>query len=84
MGIYGASGEDQGGRHRLSPEAERLYELYAKPLEDEHWGELVAVNPDGRWMLGATVRDLLRDAAEAFGPGNYSFRVGPRAASKWL
>ena len=84
MGIHRVSGGDQGGRHELSPEAERLYELYAKPLEDEHWGELVAVNPDGRWMLVATVSDLLRDAAEAFGPGNHILRVGPRAASKWL
>lgn len=69
---------------RLAQEADRLYELYGKPLEGEHWGELVAIAPDGRTMLGTTVRDLLRDAAEAFGPGNHIFRVGPRAVSKWL
>lgn len=64
--------------------ADRLYEQYAKPLESDHWGEYVAISPDGRTILGTGVGKLLRDAGEAFGPGNYVFKIGPRVIGRWV
>ena len=60
----------------LESEADRLYERYGKPLEQEHWGEFVAISPDGRTLLGATLRQVMEQAQEAFGPGNFIFKVG--------
>ena len=77
-----ADGERTTERQRLREEADRLYEQYGKLLEEEHWGEFVAISKDGRTLLGPTVRDVLREAEEAFGPGNYMFKLGPRAVGR--
>lgn len=69
---------------RLSEQSDLLYDRYLQPLEAEHWGELVAVSPDGRMILGTDERELLLAAKAEFGPGNYLFRIGPRAISQWL
>jgi hypothetical protein len=57
---------------------DRLYEQYGKPLEAEHWGEYLAISPDGRTMLAPTDWDALTQSAQAFGPGNLIFKVGER------
>ena len=63
-------------RAELIAQAEGLYETYVKPLETEHWGEYVAVSRDGRVVLGADLEDVSKEAAEAFGRGNFLFKVG--------
>ena len=52
---------------QLIERAESLYVLYGKPLEKEHWGEYVAIFPDGRWVLGSRPRG-------GVGPGAGSVR----------
>ena len=64
-------------------QADALYERYGKPLEQEHRGEYIAISPDGRTLLGSSVIDVLRNAKATFGPGNFVFKVGPKAVGKW-
>lgn len=59
-----------------------VYDRYVKPLEAEHWGEFVAVSADGRTILGASANEVGWAARDAFGRGNYVFRVGPRAVGR--
>lgn len=62
----------------LNREADRLYETYGKPLEAEHWGEFVAITPDGRVTIAPTAVDAVLGAQRAFGRGNFIFRIGER------
>jgi hypothetical protein len=63
--------------------ADRLYVQFGRPLEASHWGEYLAIAPDGRTLLAPTLLEALDQAAEAFGPGNYIFKVGPRAVGRY-
>ncbi|MDP9381767.1 MAG: hypothetical protein M3Q29_16805 [Chloroflexota bacterium] len=71
-------------QHGLA-EAHELYDRYVKVLESEHWGEFVAVTPDGRTFLGMSKSDVLDQLLDAVGPGSgsYVFRVGPRVVGRW-
>lgn len=63
----------------------RLYERYGKPLEREHRGQYVAISPDGQTITGDDDVEVLREAIERFGSGNFAFhRVGHRAVDRWL
>lgn len=62
--------------------ADRLYEQYGKPLEAEHWGEFVAIAPDGRTVLGATMLEVAELAESTLGLGVFVFKVGPRVVGK--
>ena len=42
----------------LMEQANRLYEQYGKPLEQEHWGEFVAIFLDGRTLVGVDLVDV--------------------------
>jgi hypothetical protein len=64
-------------------EGDELYERFAKPLERDHWGEFVAIAPDGRLYLAHTMVEATEQADSAFGPGIYLFKVGERAVGKW-
>jgi hypothetical protein len=64
--------------------ADKLYEQYGKPLESQHRGEYLAVSRDGRTLLASSLPDVVEQAAEAFGPENYIFKVGDKAVGKWL
>ncbi len=66
-------------------EDDRLYELYGKALEDHHYGEFVAIGPDGQTILGEDDALILQQAIEKFGSGNFAFtRVGDRTLGRWL
>ena len=66
-------------------EKRRLYEQYGKAFEEGHKGEYLAVNRDGQTVLGKRSSDVLRQALEAFGRGNFGiFRVGHEAYAEWL
>jgi hypothetical protein len=56
----------------------RLYEPY-RHLEAEHWGEVLAAYPDGRYVLGTDEVQVMRDAVAAYGPGFTMFKIGPIA-----
>jgi hypothetical protein len=64
-------------------QADALYERHGKPFEAAHNGEYVAISPDGRTILGSSVREVLLRAKEAFGPGNFVFKIGAKAVGKW-
>jgi hypothetical protein len=64
---------------RKPSEGDLLYEKYGKPLEGEHWGELVAIDPKGKIILGTDLGKLTWDAAAKLDTGHYIFRVGEKA-----
>lgn len=67
----------------LLVQSNQLYEQFGKPLETEHAGEFIAVSPEGQTLLGTTAGEVGRRAKEAFGPGNFVFKLGPRVVGKW-
>ncbi len=60
-----------------------LYDRFGKPLEAGHYGEYLAVSPDGRTVLGRTLLEVAQKAHTAFGPGNFLFKIGEKAVGKW-
>jgi hypothetical protein len=64
--------------------ADRLYAQYGTPLERDHSGEYLAVSLDGRMLLAPSLLEAVERAADAFGPGNYVFRIGTRTVGSWL
>jgi len=62
-----------------------LYQRYAKPLEEEHKGEYLAVGPAGETILGKRAGEVLREAVESFGSRNFALlRVGHTTFGSWL
>ncbi len=63
----------------------QLYEQYGRPLEKEHEGDCLAIGPDGQTILGENDVEVLRQAIDTFGSGNFAFvRVGRRTFGQWL
>ena len=44
----------------------------------------MAISPDGWMLLGESSRDVRLRTKEAFGPGNFVFRIGLRVTGKLL
>jgi hypothetical protein len=64
---------------------ERLYEQFGKPLEASHPGEYVAIGPDGRTIVGTSDVEVLEQAIQTFGSGNFALRrLGRRTFGRWL
>lgn len=57
---------------------DRLYETYGRPLEAGHWGEYIAIFPDGETVIGATPAEVMKRALATQGRGSYLFKIGPR------
>ena len=72
-----------GSNKQLMEQAASLYEQYGRPLEEEHWGEYVAIFPDGRFALGTSHLEALDKALAQFGQGSFLFKVGDRVVGKW-
>ena len=71
-------------KHRSKEDA-RLYELYGKRLEKNHYGQYVAISADGGTILGEDSDRVLSQAIETFGSGNFALtRVGNKAFGQWL
>ena len=62
----------------LNKKADNLYQQYGKPLESKHWGEYIAISPDGETVLGLTLLEVVEKATSTFGPGNFVFKIGER------
>lgn len=58
-------------------QGDALYERYAKHLEAEHWGEFVAIAPDGRTIVGTEKANVQDNALRVFGEGVKVFKIGP-------
>ncbi len=62
-----------------------LYEQYGKPLEKAHTGQYVAISPEGQTIVGPAAGEVLCQAVDAFGSGNFALkRVGYRTFGRWL
>src|SRR5437588_193848 len=59
-------------QHKIKQRADRLYDQYAKPLEDEHRGKYIAVSPSGQVVMGDSAVGetswILADGSEVFAP----------------
>lgn len=63
----------------------RLYKKYGKPLEADHTGEFIAISFDGRTVLGTDDGQVLRQAVQDLGSGNFVLaRVGYPTYGQWL
>jgi hypothetical protein len=67
----------------LKRTSDELYEKYGKPLEAEHYGRFLVVSPNGETLLGDTHLEVIQEALARFGPGNFLYKVGPRAVGKF-
>jgi hypothetical protein len=67
----------------LQRTSDDLYEKYGKPLERDHWGEFLAVSPQGDIVLASSLLEVAQMAAERFGTGNFLYRIGPRAVGRF-
>jgi hypothetical protein len=63
-------------------EWERLYDLYARQLEADHWGKFVAITPDGKTLLASTLTECVHRADEQFGPRSCVYKIGPREVGR--
>lgn len=68
---------------KLKQRGEHLYDRYAKPLEAEHAGKFIAISPTGQHLIGDSLREVAKRAAEEFGRGSFLFKIGPRSVGKW-
>jgi hypothetical protein len=68
----------------LLEQSEALYERYGKPLEKKHLGKYIAISLTGKTLIADTVMELMQQAKETLGPGNFIFKIGERAVGKWL
>ena len=66
-------------------QSDELYERYAKPLEAGHWGEFVAIYPDGRTVIGEKdehMDDVFLRAYDEIGSGFHLFKIGSRSVGR--
>jgi hypothetical protein len=68
----------------LLAQSDALYERYGKPLEKTHRGKFIAISHTGETLIADTVIDLIQQAKETLGPGNFIFKIGERAVGNWL
>jgi hypothetical protein len=67
---------------KVPKEPLKLYEQYGKPLEQDHWGECVAIFPDGKTFIGVDLIEVSRWALSEIGKGSFIFKVGERVVGK--
>ena len=67
----------------LMDTSEKLYEQYGKPLEQEHWGEYVAIFPDGRTLVGSDLMAVSDQVLDRLGRGSFVFKVGEKSVGNW-
>lgn len=70
-------------KSELFGESEGLYNQFGQLLEQDHWGEYVAIYPDGTTVVGAELLEVSNRAPDQFGKGGFVFKVGEKAVGKW-
>lgn len=71
--------------NRRKRKDERLYKLYGESLEENHFGEYIAIGDDGQTILGENAVEVLEKAIKTFGSGNFALtRIGHRTFGQWL
>ena len=77
--------EDRQSRlEKRAQEDDALYERFAKHLENDHPGEFVAINTEGKIILSRNDIEVVQRAIKEFGEGRFAFRrIGYKALGKW-
>lgn len=70
------------GNEEVWDDVDAFYERYAKHLEAEHWGKVVAIAPDGSTLLGTNVEDVEFKACDTLGDSFILFKVGRMAVGR--
>ncbi|HLZ72408.1 MAG TPA: hypothetical protein VKV26_21090 [Dehalococcoidia bacterium] len=60
-------------------EMDDRYDRFVRLLEQEHWGEFVAVSAEGNVLLSDSLLQAVRDARDRLDPDSIVFKVGERA-----
>lgn len=68
---------------QLKKLGDNLYKKYGQPLEDQHWGEYIAISEAGKIVLGNDLIKVMKKSLAEFGPGSHVFKVGEKAVYKW-
>lgn len=68
----------------LERKYDELYAAYGKPLEPEHRGEFLAISLQGDFVLGGSFNEVADEGVNRFGRGIFVYKVGERAALKWV
>jgi hypothetical protein len=63
--------------------ARGLYERYGKPLEATHAGEYVVISDSGKTIVGKRLTEVMANALETFGKGQFVFKIGSRAVGSF-
>lgn len=70
---------------KLERLSDKLYEKHGIPMEKDHKGEYLAVSFKGQTLLGQSLYEIVKKAADTFGPANsIVFKVGQKFVGKWL
>ena len=66
-------------------EMDELDERYGRQFEPDHWGEYLAVLPNGETLLGSDLMEVTARALQTFGRGKHSpvFKVGEIDVVGW-
>jgi len=62
-----------------TPDPERVYQRYVKPLEQDHKDEFVLVTPTGQTVFAPTLLDAVKQASKVPDKNNFIFKVGQRS-----
>ena len=60
-----------------------LDEQFGKPLEAEHKGEYVVISDSGKTIVGKSLTEVVTNAIEKFGKGQFVFKIGSRAVGSF-
>jgi hypothetical protein len=63
--------------------ARALYEQYGRPLEAEHKGEYVVISNSGNTIVGKNLTEVITQAIDKFGKGQFVFKIGNRAVGSF-
>ena len=64
-------------------DSEAVYDRFVKPLEAEHYGRYIAVLPDGRYVLGDDLTEVVQLASAEFDQCAFAFKIGPRIVAEF-
>jgi hypothetical protein len=63
--------------------ARALYDRFGKPLEADHTGEYVVISNSGNTIVGKSLTEVVTNAIEKFGKGQFVFKIGSRAVGSF-
>jgi hypothetical protein len=64
-------------------DADRLYERYVRPLEEQHKGKYATVNLAGETIVAPTLLEAIQLADERFGQSQtITFKIGAKVVGK--